>query len=49
MHAQLGQKRPALKEARAPAPIGNPIGTRAGPMPRGRPQGKSFGRRRRGP
>ncbi len=48
LRLQLGQKRPALKEQRASAPIG----PRAAPTPRGRPQGGSsgrFGRRRRGP
>jgi excinuclease ABC subunit B len=46
LRAQLGQKRPALKEQRA-----QPIGAKAGPMPRGRPGGTAgrFARRRRGP
>ncbi len=50
LRAQLGQKRPALKEQSA-----QPIGAKAGPMLRGRPQGRAsggssrFGRRRRGP
>ncbi len=48
LKAQLGRKGAALKETRA-QPIGAPIGTRAGPMPKGRPGGKSFARRRRGP
>jgi excinuclease ABC subunit B len=45
LRAQLSQKRPGLKEQRAP------IGAKAGPMPRGRPAGSSgrFARRRRGP
>ncbi|MCK6452635.1 MAG: excinuclease ABC subunit UvrB [Alphaproteobacteria bacterium] len=48
LKAQLGRKGAALKETRA-APLGGPIGARAGPMPKGRPGGKSFARRRRGP
>jgi excinuclease ABC subunit B len=46
LRAQLGQKRPGLKEQRAA-----PIGAKAGPMPRGRPTGSTgrFARRRRGP
>ncbi len=45
LRVQLGQKRMTLKEQRASAPIG----PRAGPTPRGRPQGGPagrFGRRR---